>query len=99
LAAGPHLRLETFDPVSLLARRRIAQCPALARPHRYLPLDLPFALGPLVDADIAGVTERPRLAAVQQLMRLGHIGDVGWRADHAVHQAALGIDPDMGLHA
>src|SRR5690349_22709907 len=36
---------------------------------------------------------------MQQLMRLRHIGDVGRCADHAVHQAALGIDPDMSLHA
>src|SRR5512140_3427228 len=50
LAAGAHLRLETLDPVPQPARRRIVQRPALARPHRHVPLDPPFALGPLLDA-------------------------------------------------
>jgi hypothetical protein len=34
-----------------------------------------------------------------QLMRFRHIGDIGWRTDRAVHQAALGIDPNMAPNA
>src|SRR6185437_9460014 len=51
LASGANLRLETFDPVPQPAGCCIAQCPALARLHCHVPLDPPFALGPLLDAD------------------------------------------------
>jgi len=92
LAASADLRLEMLDSVTQSARFRFAERPPLARLHRHLPLDTTLLVGPLLDADVAGVTERHRLAAVQQLMRLRHIGDVGRRADHTVYQATLGID-------
>ncbi len=89
-ATGAHLRLETFDPVTQLARCRIAQCPALARPHRHMPLDPPFALGPLVDAEsglvhsligtaanIADVTKAHELLHGGETVAFGDAGYIG----------------------
>jgi len=36
---------------------------------------------------------------MQQGVRLRHVAGVGGRADHAVHQPAVGIRADIGFHA
>jgi hypothetical protein len=71
---------------------------AFARPHGDVPAEL-FALVffPLVCALVAGVTKDVRLLAMQKMMRLGHIIDIGRCAHHRVHQARVSIDPDVRL--
>jgi len=58
------------------------------------PLRL-FALGHIL---IASICEHVRLFSMHQRDGLRHVDDVGRCAQHAVHQAGLGINPDMRLH-
>jgi hypothetical protein len=51
----------------------------------------------LVHTLIADVTKDVRLLAMQKMMRLGHIIDMGRCAHHRVHLARVSIDPDVRL--
>ena len=62
--------------------------------HRFTAI-----FGPLFHTLVAGVAERGTLAAVQQRVRLRHVGDIASRADDRMHQARSRIDADVGLHA
>jgi hypothetical protein len=64
-----------------------------------MPVHRALALRPFLDPCVAGIAEGNRLLAVQEVMRLRHIGDICGGANHGVHQAAFGIDTNVGFHA
>ena len=93
-------RLEFLDPLHELAHRIVRQRLALAALHG----DMPFGgramvLLTLLRTLVAGVTEDDGFIAMQQRMGLADIAGVGRRADDRMHQARLGIDTDVRLHA
>ena len=47
---------------------------------------------------VARVGKHHNLSAVQQAVSLGHIVDSGRRADAAMHQARVGIHPNIRFH-
>lgn len=53
----------------------------------------------LLDTGITGVGTDYVFLVVQKLIDLGSISQVGYRADHAVHQTRLVIQADVRLHA
>lgn len=53
-------------------------------------------LRPLFHPLAAGFAERGSLVAVQQRVRLRHVGDIAGGADDRMHQARSGIDADVG---
>lgn len=56
--------------------------------HGYMPDDrFADAFGALFHALIAGIAERCDFVAMQQCMRLGHVGDITRCADDAVRSA------------
>lgn len=59
-----------------------------------MPLDPPFALGPLVDAAVAGIAERLGLAAVQQLMRLSRL-ERAWGGETGFQIPGFALPPRM----
>ena len=78
-------------------RRVLVQCPALAGPHRDVPVNT-RSLQPLDRTEVARIRKHHSFFTVQQSMALRDIVDVGRCADHAVHQAKVGIDTNVRLH-
>ena len=73
---------------------------AHARTHRNVPVDcLVRVFRTLANALVASVAKHRLLAAVQQRMRLGHVGYIACRADHRVHQAGRHVHAHVSLHA
>lgn len=69
-----------------------------AAPSRDLPDDLaPLMLLALLDARITGVSRHHVLFAMQQLVHLGDVRNIGGCDMDVVHQPRLHIDPDMRL--
>ena len=92
--------LQMFQPLGHSPQFIVGQRLAFGALHGHVPRHR-FAdvLRPLFHALVAGVAERGTLVAVQQRVRLGHIGDITCRADDRVHQARSSIDANVGLHA
>jgi len=98
LTLGADARLDAFNLIGDGFKPVIQfQRFALARAHGHMPGHIALGRWPLVCVLIACVSEGIRFFAVQQLVRLGHIIDVGRRAFHAVHQARVGIHTNVRL--
>ena len=96
----PHAGLQMLQLFRQAPQFVIGQRLAFGALHGHVPCHrLADVFGPFFHALIAGVAERGGLVAVQQRVRLGHIGDIAGRADDRMHQARSGIDADVGLHA
>ena len=96
---GPDVGLELFCLVQQVTPGRVLiRCPAFARAHGHLPTHtsgfLSF-LGPLV----ASIGKHYSLIAMQQGVAFGHVVDISRYANDGVHQARVGIDPNVGFHA
>jgi hypothetical protein len=97
---GADARLDARNLVGDGLRRVIQiQRLALARAHGHMPVHTTLGLWAFVRILVARVSKGISFFAVQQLVRLGHIVDVGCRAFHAVHQARVGIHANVRLHA
>ena len=95
----PQARLHVLD-LELRTRQTASHLRKLARAHRNKPLHIAtLVLFALVHALVARVTEHQRFFAVQQARHLRHVGRVGRRAHHRVHQARMQVHPNMRLHA
>jgi hypothetical protein len=98
LALGPHAGLLMFlllDPSLGLALRQFGD---VAGP----PGDVPFkvvALHAAGRSPVARIGPHRFLLAVQQIGHVLHVRLVGRRGGDRVHQAAVGIHPDVGLHS
>src|SRR5690606_30936009 len=85
--------------LGLVQRAALAQLLVSAAPRRDLPDDRATCmLGTLLDAGIAGIAADQVFIAVQQLVHLGDIGQVGRRAHHSMHQAGFAVGADVRLH-
>lgn len=94
---------ERFPSVAGLVKqttpgRILAQCAALARTHRYLPLRA-SGIRPLGSALISRIGKHHRLLSMQQAVTLSHIVDVGRHSDGGVHESVFSIRSNVGLHA
>ena len=93
----PHAGLQMFQFFRQAPQLIVGQRLAFGAPHGHV-LRHRFAdiFGPFFNTLVAGVAERGDLIAVQQRVRLRHVGDIGGRADDGVHQARGGINADVG---
>ncbi len=98
---GADAGLDVFELVEHSAHGRgFVQSFALARAHRHMPVGLDvLRLFSLAHALVARVGEHIALLAMHQRTGLRHVVDVGRCADDRVHQARVGVHPDVRLHA
>ena len=108
LHAGANLRLHTFERLGQGLERALSHlgdgAAALGHMQHDVAGDLLLGLrlhdlGALFHADVARIEEGHALLTMQNLMRVGHVAVVGRSRVQAVHQARVGIDADVGLHA
>ena len=58
-----------------------------------------LALWPLLDSLVAGIAKGIGFLTMQERLGLGYVTHVGGSANYRMHQAGLGIDADVRLHA
>jgi hypothetical protein len=79
-------------------RRVLVQCPAFARAHGDMPFNT-SGFWPLDRALITGIRKHHNFLAMQQVMALRDIVDIGRSPNDGVNQARVSINTDMRLHA
>ena len=88
-----------FDALNLVGDglRRVTQIQrlALARPHGHMPVHTTLGLWALVCTLVARVSKGIGFFTVQQLVRLGHVIDIGSSTLNAVHQTRIGIHTNV----
>jgi hypothetical protein len=95
---GPHTGLEFLGLFHDHTPRGVLLLLSFARSHSNMPIHA-CGFRALGGTLITGISKHNGLFAVQQAVSLGHIVDVGCGADDGVHQAGIGIDPDMRFHS
>ena len=96
---GTHAGLELLDfvdqRVDLVG---LVQRSPHARPHGNMPVHTGYGVRTFGRPLVARVGEHVALLPMQQAVGLHHIVDVARRATHRVHQARVGVHPEVGLH-
>ena len=98
LHLGPNTGLELFGLFAQRAPRRVLVRLAFARSHRNVPIHA-RRFRPLAGALVTGIGKHDLLFAMQQAVSLGHIVDVGRRADDGVHQAGICVHANVRFHS
>lgn len=100
LDLGADAGLEPLNALVQSAQFVVRQRTALAGPQGDEPLHrAALILFPLLNALVAGIAKGHALCAMQQLMGLRHVIDVGGRGHQRMHEAGLRIDADVCLNA
>ena len=99
LPFGSHVGLRHLDQIDQSSFRCVGQDATLAWPHGHTKLDLlPFHLGTLVDALIAGIRIDHGLLSMEQLCCRREVMHVRGCGLHRMDQSACRIHPDMDFH-
>jgi hypothetical protein len=96
---GTHPGLELFGLIEQGAptSARLAQSAAFARAHGHLPLHV-GRLKSFVSAFVDRIGKHYRLLAMQQVVALRDVVDVGGRANDAVHHTRVDVHANVRLH-
>jgi hypothetical protein len=101
LDLGAHLRLSIFDLALHLANDTFLAVFLVAagtRRNRPNYLAAPV-LRPFLNAGVTGIAAHVALLAVQQLIGLPDVRNIGGGADNTVYQSRIGIDANVRFHA
>ena len=95
----PHARLQVLQFFRQAPQFVLGQRFAFGALHGHMPRDwFSDIFRPLFHTLIAGVTKRRDFIAVQQRVRLRHVGNIAGRADNRMHQTRRGVHADVRLH-